>query len=410
MRDTDDQLIFEKYQQINEISDVMGSGQNYSVFNRLKSEFGKSKLGQKLGVFSGAQGTIDTEKKANELVRRLQQFAGQTGQSVESLMKDPESMSNWLNQQMPQVVGDNRTSTVFDGAKYVAAVQGKSPHDFFTNIINDTVKKLSQLPAPQASQPTDASVAAVLDQLNTLNNDPNITPDKKGVIINAYNSINKKFKGTSPTAAASITTSTAPQSATPAAPQATQPAPVPAAVAVPAPTAQPAPVPAPTAKPAGTAPKKVGIKRSAVSSKKAKQLAAKGEQEKQSSSKPTTEAPKRTKTNKAGVVPPQATRKLTSDDVKAVASELKKCLPGIKNSKEKTFEVKNILTALGIIPGTSSNASLAQIGSANVDRARLAKFIPVLASAIKVNKDELMNYFKATKLVEYYNFIDCRLF
>lgn len=450
MQTTDDQLIFEKYQQINEISNVAGTGQSYSMWNRLKSEFGQSKLGQHLGLFKGAQGKVDTERKANELTRRLQEFAGQTGQDVKSLMRDPASMANWLNQQVPQVVGDSRLAKSFNGSSYSNQMAGRSPHDFFTYVINDTVKNLSQMPVEEPTQQVDANVDSVLSQLNALNSDPNVPNEKKGAVINAYNALNKTFKGTTARATKASTktpskTSTASAAAAPiSAPTSTMTKPVTAS----GPTVVKTAAPKPTATPISTAPaaSPKPVATPAAIKEPSETLGtptipAKSETTPKMSSKKkasvTTTAPEKA----AAVATPSATTTPeTSSDINAIPkgrelndpstvatakSELRKIFPSTASFKsaDREDEITNVLKALGSVAGGAKDPVPHIKQYINKDSESLNKSIKNLSKIVGIDPEKLSAYFTSTPAVaaesvkrkgkmiyEKISFIDCRTF
>lgn len=443
MRTKDEQLIFERYQQINEISNVAGTGQSYSMWNRLKSEFGQSKLGQHLGLFKGAQGQVDTERKANELTRRLQEFAGQTGQDVKYLMRDKQSMANWLNQQVPQVVGDDRLAKTFDGSKYTASMQPQqSPHDFFTYVINQTVQELSQL-SPQASTPqVDTNVDGILQNLNALSVDPSVDPQKRSVVNNAIASIQKTFKGSGPrsprtsrgratapstTTASTATSSTAATSA-PASTQtsASQPTAIPvtnttSAATTPQTTAS-ATTQAPT-KGASTAQKQVTSKQSApvkqMSPKKAASVAKAAAQQAApnaadqsitASAQEITEPSETIKStatsdgaqkqpSKKSSAPLIASKMLQGSDLEETIQALKPCLTGL-DSEDKTMELRKLLKSLGAIDGKPEPFSAKDVGDNHIKKGKFKEYAKSIAGKIGTSEEKLLNHFKTIGLVE----------
>lgn len=94
MQTSDEALIFEKYQQLNEIG-LLG-GQQYSFGNRLGAWAGKKLTGGLLG--KGAQANVNIEKDTNHFLRTLQNDARHAGTTVKELLKTPQSIINWVKQ------------------------------------------------------------------------------------------------------------------------------------------------------------------------------------------------------------------------------------------------------------------------------------------------------------------------
>jgi len=164
MYTNDDQLIFEQYQQINEISNVFGTGQDYSMWDRLKSEFGSSKLGKSLGLFKGAQGRMAVERAANDLIRRFQEMSGKRGQNEQQVFADTNLMQRWINDQIPQIVHDARVGSDFDVSTlpsfltYKSNPSGLKPYALLKSVINDTYQKMhsgDQQPARELEEPEE---------------------------------------------------------------------------------------------------------------------------------------------------------------------------------------------------------------------------------------------------------------
>lgn len=460
MQTNDDNLIFERYQQINEISNVAGTGQSYSMWNRLKSEFGQSKLGKHLGLFKGAQGQVDTERKANELTRRLQEFAGQTGQDIKMLMNDPASMANWLNQQVPQVVGDSRLSNTFDGSQYAQKMQpNQSPHDFFTYVINQTVKGLSQMPAQPSTPQVDTNVDNILQNLNALSVDPAVDPKKRAVVNNTISSIQKTFKGDGEKASKTSTvkkSAAAPVKATttsvePVASKTSAPTPTTTPVVTkPVTTTGPAPVktsaPTPTAIPVSNtsspapetvttsaAPKisepaqtlnapvaapPVVAPKAPVKPKSAKKAAKEKAAESQEPIADTTEEPK---PSQSSVVPKGL--ELSGDSLKAAKLSLMKLFPRTSSftGEDRTTELETMMKAMGLLPG-GGNDPLPQIKQyLTSDQQELEKNIKGLSISTKIPVEQLKAYLapqttvaaesmkrRGKMIYEKITFIDCR--
>lgn len=446
MQTPDDHLIFERYQQINEISNVAGTGQSYSMWNRLKSEFGQSKLGKHLGLFKGAQGEVDTERKANELVRRLREFAGQTGQDIKSLMNDPSNMTNWLNQQIPQVVGDSRLANTFDGSQYAQKMQpNQSPHDFFTYVINQTVKSLSQLPTQPSTPQVDTNVDSILQNLNALSVDPSVDPKKRSVVNNAISSIQKTFKAddtkkpartgrktTSTSAPAPVVTkpviTTGPArvpsttAATASATPVTTPTSTPVATASAAPAATSTPITPRIQEPAQTLSTSAGEVPAETKPKKQQVSAKKAAQTEKSKA---TQQPATTTSTTSGASNIPKGLELSGDSLKSAKLSLMKLFPRTSSftGEDRAAELESVMKVMGLMPGGGVDP-LPQIKQyLTTDPQELEKNIKGLSISSKIPVDQLKAYLAAQPAVtaesakhkgrmihEKITFINCKTF
>lgn len=467
MYDKDAQLIFEQYQQINEIANLAGSGQNFSIWDRLRSEFGQSKLGKKMGVFTGAQGKVDTEKKANELVRRLQEFAGQTGQSVANVMQNPAQLASWMNQQIPQIVNDARLATNFDVNTYgVNQTQFKSPHDYFTAVINSVTKSLAQPAAapsqltPQQDQEQNYLQAKRAHELEAMrlknmalsaasNQTPQQVPKQTTTQLTpqqeqeqeflkqkrAYELEAMRLKNLSLSAAATKqqrpSRSPKQAAASAAPPNQTQPQ------QVVSPQQSPVEAP-PQSVPQSTTPQAKVVKQPTVSAKKQAAIAAKTSPVATSSPAPVSKTAAKppgasakkmakagatTSTPKSVEQQPLSTQKLGEDELKTVKTLIKRLFPISSTFKgeDRDAELMDVLKALGVVEGKSVDPKLTSVKS-NItkDPEVLQHQIKQLAPIIGVSKEQLEDLFSPTKkestqhasriFVEKLSFIDCRTF
>ena len=89
MQTHDDQMIFEKYQQINEIALPFTGGKQMSLSKRLK-KFIPGRIGKRAG------NQIDVETDVNHFIGDLQDYADTTGTTVKEVIADPQKFNNWV--------------------------------------------------------------------------------------------------------------------------------------------------------------------------------------------------------------------------------------------------------------------------------------------------------------------------
>ena len=88
MQTHDDQMIFEKYQQIDEITIPFSGGKKFGVMNRFKKML-PGQWGKK------AKAGINIESDVNHFIELLNNLSHTTGDSTESIIKSPQ-FSNWV--------------------------------------------------------------------------------------------------------------------------------------------------------------------------------------------------------------------------------------------------------------------------------------------------------------------------
>jgi hypothetical protein len=88
MQTRDDQMIFEQYQQIDEISIPFSGGKKFGVMNRFKKML-PGQWGKK------AKAGINIESDVNHFIELLNNLAHTTGDSTEAIIKSPK-FSNWV--------------------------------------------------------------------------------------------------------------------------------------------------------------------------------------------------------------------------------------------------------------------------------------------------------------------------
>ncbi len=89
MQTRDDQMIFEQYQQIDEITMPFTGGKQMSIGKRLK-KFIPGRIGNR------ASNQIDVETDVNHFIGDLQDFADTTGTTVKAVIADPQKFNNWV--------------------------------------------------------------------------------------------------------------------------------------------------------------------------------------------------------------------------------------------------------------------------------------------------------------------------
>ena len=88
MQTRDDQMIFEQYQQIDEISIPFSGGKKFGVMNRFKKML-PGQWGKK------AKAGINIESDVNHFIELLNNLAHTTGDSTEAIIKSPK-FNNWV--------------------------------------------------------------------------------------------------------------------------------------------------------------------------------------------------------------------------------------------------------------------------------------------------------------------------
>ena len=89
MQTRDDQMIFEKYQQIDEITLPFTGGKQMSIGKRLK-KFIPGRIGNR------ASNQINVETDVNHFIGDLQDYADTTGTTVEEVIADTQKFNNWV--------------------------------------------------------------------------------------------------------------------------------------------------------------------------------------------------------------------------------------------------------------------------------------------------------------------------
>lgn len=121
MQTRDDQMIFEQYQQINEITMPFTGGKQMSIGKRLK-KFIPGRIGKR------ASREIDVESDVNHFHELLQDLADKTGTTVAKIVADTPNFNKWVQRNIK--VDPTHVSNWDQLVKAAIAESGKTFHGY----------------------------------------------------------------------------------------------------------------------------------------------------------------------------------------------------------------------------------------------------------------------------------------